>query len=254
MQAMNSPTSLVEIANQLSDGQPEKPEVVFVGHDDATNDEKVQPRSGSGEPEPRSGYAYPVPIGCTESVESSRETLSLVTIDPFAQEVGGEIPAMPTLPVISAQELTDQVVARESEGDHHAWRLLVGQRGSSDRSERQSSDEGDSNVPCSNLDQMPESFELETDSTGPDCCEAGEDCFYAYPGEVISIDGNQGFDHIDLRSYSIEDATFQPGAIVLHGGTDPTHAAEGEVTAKPITIRHRGVEFAVFSGDVRVEL
>ena len=69
---------------------------------------------------------------------------------------------------------------------------------------------------------------------------------------MIAIDGNKGFDHIDLRSYSIEDATFQPGAILLLTEDEPDQTGEGEQS--PITIRHRGVSFAIFKGEVRVEL
>ena len=75
------------------------------------------------------------------------------------------------------------------------------------------------------------------------------DCFIARPGEVISIDGNQGFDHIDLRSYGIDEASFSPGTILLHGGVDGNGDAE-----ESISIRYRGIRFAIFKGEVRVEL
>ena len=71
-------------------------------------------------------------------------------------------------------------------------------------------------------------------------------------GDVIKVDGNQGFDHIDLRSYSIDDATFQRGSILLHSKIESSE--EGERLPDPITIRYHGVSFAIFKGEVRVEL
>ena len=78
------------------------------------------------------------------------------------------------------------------------------------------------------------------------------DCFFAQAGDVIKVDGNQGFDHIDLRSYSIDDATFQRGSILLHSKIESSE--EGERLPDPITIRYHGVSFAIFKGEVRVEL
>ena len=82
-----------------------------------------------------------------------------------------------------------------------------------------------------------------------DIVQQGDD-FYAQPGDVISIDGNKGYDHIDLSSYALQDATFQPGAILLN----PRVENEDGEPEPPIIIRYRGIGFAIFDGDVRVEL
>ena len=260
-QCCHSMPSLAQIANQLahvegpesvaSDShQPKRPEVVFI-----EEQQPVQTVSTTTHIEleiRNSNYEY---LNHIEETQSPAEPSSSThfTIDPFAHEVNGQVPAMPTLPVIDEQKLTDQVIARQSSGDHHAWRLMAARP-----EERETKDENDlveSENPENRRGDQPSSSWLETEiiaaSKSPN---DSEDCFYAQPGQVISVDGNQGFDHIDLRSYSIDDATFQPGTILLHTNTDPTLLAEDESAPQPITIRHRGIEFAVFSGDVSVDL
>lgn len=166
-------------------------------------------------------------------------------IDPFAYEADGAMPIMTSLPMLDAERMTSEVVARETAGQHHAWTLATAE-----------------NSPQRNLDltltNRAKSSFVESaatlDGKVSGAADSVEDCFYAEPGQVIFVDGNQGFDHIDLRSYDINCATFQPEAIVLHASIDPSQVAKADELMEPITIRHRGVEFAIFHGEVRVEL
>ena len=198
--------------------------------------------------------------------------------DPFALEVDGPIPVMPTLPIVDAIEMTQNVVSRKKAGTHYAWRLKPGpypdlgntpeidslterqaaklsvQNESEDHSVSDSAPAIDSLQDETEHEDLREWSEMEVVSelVPNGDIESLGDSFVVQPGEVISIDGNQGYDHIDLRSYDIEDATFQPGAILL--SSELLVANEHEETPAPITIRHRGVAFAIFKGEVRVEL
>ena len=67
--------------------------------------------------------------------------------------------------------------------------------------------------------------------------------FFATPGEVLFIDGCLGYDNIDLRCFTVNQATFQNDMILVE-----------QNDADPISIRHRGIRFAVFSGEVMVDL
>lgn len=258
-QCCHSMPSLAHIANQLatvegienSDSaiqQKSRPEVVFVDEQPAhsvQNGGQIQLEIQSSQ------FPYAAQIEVTQT-PADLASGTHFTVDPFAQEVDGQIPAMPILPVIDADRLTEQVIARQSAGDHHAWKLMASHPAAAADA---TSIGQESSVPEDSNGTQPNSVLVETEIVA--ACEQSSgptDCFYAQPGQVIKVDGNQGFDHIDLRSYSIDDATFQPGAILLHTNTDPTLLAEGENAPLPITIRHRGIEFAVFAGDVRVDL
>ena len=264
-------TPLAELANQLSPHEacdidtqgatkPCKPQVVFVDHQSNTQIIEITIDDDAH-----------IMIEQAESVQMSddipdhspsdfepHETIDVVepeqrfAVDPFVYELDGPVPVMPTLPIVEAQELTDRVVARKASGEHHGWRLLPipypaeGNRDSA-------SVKNKANSTASEQPQESNKVWTETEVV-TESDNSSEDCFYAKPGQVISIDGNQGFDHIDLRSYSIDAATFQPGAILLHSDIDPTELSEGEKTPPPISIRHRGLEFAIFKGEIRVEL
>lgn len=176
-------------------------------------------------------------------------------MDPFVYEIDGAVPVMPTLPIVETNTKTDDVVARQESGEHYAWKLMPQPYPTEGNipvvpSEEQSTPATET-TNCT--EPRPEPW-TNTEVVTEDQTDEHGDCFYAQQGDVISIDGNRGFDHIDLRSYSIEDATFQQGAILLHSGFEPTEVGEGEEIPVPITIQHRGVEFAIFKGEVRVEL
>ena len=225
--------------------------------------------------------------------ESESKSVSRFAVDPFDYATDGPIPVMPTLPIVKAKEMTDKVVAREQKGNHYAWRLLPvpyptegnipstvddSNKAISVADQSEPAVNGSPQSPIANsaieqiqavqasghgpvvFDELPKMRSVpaaieswtETEVVAEENDSDHGDCFFAQSGDVIKIDGNQGFDHIDLRSYSIDDATFQPGAILLHSNLDS--ADEGEQQPAPITIRHRGVAFAIFKGEVRVEL
>ena len=214
-------------------------------------------------------------------------------LDPFDQAVDGPIPVLPVLPIVKAIEMTEKVVAREQKGVRYAWRLKPGpypdlgnmlqvENGPNQDFEivpQESAEianvgsvvtepEPESLIAlealgkslANNEDQQAWSSAIENATPQEDWQQAeviaegdenqyGDD-FYAQPGDVISIDGNQGYDHIDLRSYFLEDATFQPGSILLN----PQGDSENGEAQPPIIIRHRGIDSAIFHGDVRVQL
>ena len=207
-------------------------------------------------------------------------------LDPFEQAVDGPIPTLPALPIVKAIEMTEKVVARERKGVRYAWRLMPGPypdlgnipqiknvpnrdpemlQQESVEMENVESVVAETEAAFSNSfavdgDQQTWTSALENASPQEDwqqtevIAEGDEaahgDDFYAQPGDVISIDGNQGYDHIDLRSYFLEDATFQPGSILL----SPQADNEMGEPQPPIIIRHRAVDAAIFHGDVRVQL
>lgn len=250
---------LIEVTSQLSpDSQPAvaprpsaKPQVVFVGQKRQTQIIEIQVRPNAEvQPNPTREQQVPLaPVVPPVNVEVPEESERRFAVDPFIYEVDGPIPVMPAIPIVEMTS-TDQVVAREQPGEHYAWRLIRNPH-PSDGNASQISDHQSDVVPTTANQTRAEAKEAWTETevvAENKSCDRG-DCFYAQSGDVIAIDGNKGFDHIDLRSYSIDDATFQPGAILLHG----TEAGEGE-QPEPITIRHRGIDFAVFKGEVRVEL
>ena len=211
-------------------------------------------------------------------------------LDPFDQAVDGPIPVLPSLPIVKAVKMTENVISREQAGMHYAWRLKPGpypalgnmpqisSRTSNKVAETVSEiDAGE--VAATEVGVMEVTKVAETDGlqsgefaagwapdlenwspqkeswTHSEIVAEGDivqqgDNFYAQPGDVISIDGNKGYDHIDLSSYALEDATFQPGAILLN----PRVENEDGDPEPPIIIRYRGIGFAIFDGDVRVEL
>lgn len=248
----------------------------------------VEPAAQPALPETR--YATPTPqVARSGESDSSEVPGPRFAFDPFAFEIDGPIPAMPTLPIVEAIEMTQNVVSREKAGTHYAWRLKPGPNpetgntpqvdGTPENQPAQPAKQNGSEVqPVKPVelpvvaDSQPQATETQTSpampyeepaqrSDGSDWSdlevvsdgnfESLGDSFVVQPGEVIYIDGNQGYDHIDVRSYSIEDATFQPGAILLRSDM---LSVENEETPAPITIRHRGVAFAIFKGEVRVEL
>ncbi|WP_238381115.1 hypothetical protein [Mariniblastus fucicola] len=231
--------------------------------------ENVNDPGGQASASSHPPFRVDLPIG---EVEPSTAEARFA-VDPFVYEVDGAIPVMPSLPIVAAQQMTEEVVARKSAGDHYAWRLMPGpypavgnmpmvDAASADQPNQDAITETPNSphpsAPASTTGSVTRNTVAEpwTESevvVEADRGQSGE-CFFAQAGDVISIDGNQGFDHIDLRSYSIDDATFQRGAILLHAGLEPAESGEGEQASAPITIRHRGVGFAIFSGEVRVEL
>ena len=284
---------LFEVTSQLSSDQevvpqpttpPAKPQVVFVEqrretqiveiHIDSNNTQPTASEPAAAEPVPEpalepavqapvESIAAPVPLARPLSKRPPESAAVQFAFDPFVCETDGVIPVMPTLPIIKAKKITDDVVARERSGDHYAWRLLPVPY------------PAEGNIPMVSADEVEQqpAVEPESDSESPEISKPvaksdaepwtevvpdnndkdhGE-CFYAQSGDVIAIDGNKGFDHIDLRSYSIDDATFQPGAILLHSDFVSEDSDDGELP-QPITIRHRGIGFAIFHGEVRVEL
>lgn len=282
---MNPP--LVNVMSQLSPDQeaavsqptdsPAKPQVVFVEQQRETKfieihvESNTQPTASepaSAEPElalepvvqaPVASTAVPVPLArpLSESRLPEVETARFA-IDPFVHQIDGVIPVMPTLPIIHAKTTTDEVVAREQSGDHYAWRLMPVPYPDEGNIPMFSEDEtkqpaGSDSASRAQRVSKPAGAEAWTEVVAENNDSEHGDCFYAQSGDVIAIDGNKGFDHIDLRSYSIDDATFQPGTILLHSAFASEEADDGELP-QPIAIRHRGVGFAIFSGEVRVEL
>ena len=160
------------------------------------------------------------------------EMTSCFGVDPFAMAVDGEAPAMPTIPLVDA--MTREILARKNDDAQHGWRLMPFEAKQA---------------------RAGEQFETTATGEGEVSLENGnKDCFYAKPGDVVFVDGNLGFDHIDLSVYEIDHATFQPDAILLFVDADAIASVDPDVSPKPITIRHRGVGYAIFKGGVRVDL
>ncbi len=264
--------SLVDLASQLSpetDGeanggvanQPRKPQVVFIGPRETrttqiieiTIDPNAMPQEPSIVEESfKDTREESLPRIVPQNLESlAAESEARFSVDPFVYEIDGPIPVMPTLPIVDAQQITEKVIARQASGEHHAWRLIAEPYPEEGNWITSADEIGPGHEPVEQASNNPWT-DTEVVAHGDE--DSNEDCFYAKPGQVISIDGNQGFDHIDLRSYCIDAATFQPGAILLHSEIDPNEMGEGEQLPLPISIRHRGVEFAIFKGEVRVEL
>lgn len=74
--------------------------------------------------------------------------------------------------------------------------------------------------------------------------ELGEDqLFIADVGDVIQIDGKDGYNHIDLACFNIQCASFRPNVIQI----DDQQGSSFEV-------RHRNIEFALFANNVKIDL
>lgn len=71
----------------------------------------------------------------------------------------------------------------------------------------------------------------------------GDQLFFADSGDIISIDGNDGYDRIDLACFDIQNAAFSEGVIEIK--TD-------EETI--FTIHHANVRFAIFAEGIEVDL
>ncbi len=67
--------------------------------------------------------------------------------------------------------------------------------------------------------------------------------FVADDGDVIQVDGNDGFDFIDLACFNVEDAKFKPNEILISSENDGK-----------FQIRHTNIDRAVFANGVEVNL
>ena len=67
--------------------------------------------------------------------------------------------------------------------------------------------------------------------------------FVADDGDVIQVDGNDGFDFIDLACFNVEDAKFRPNEILISSENDGK-----------FQIRHTNIDRAVFANGVEVNL
>lgn len=91
--------------------------------------------------------------------------------------------------------------------------------------------------------------EPETDSvnameiTADEATEQDDNYFWANTGDVITIDGNQGYGHIDLACFDVSDATFRGNQIQIacDDGTS-------------FLIEHCNVTYAIFADGVEIEL
>jgi len=241
-------TRLTDVASQIIDDAPNEkgtPEVVFIESSEPVNPvptaEAIEPVRKEVDTNHNldavESLAREIEKG--ESLEAYREIqdpdqqVSCFGVDPFAMTVDGEVPSMPAIPTVDA--MTRRILARKSGGGQHAWRLMP-----------------------TNPVQGPAPQELpgspeDRDPAG-DLINGNKDCFYAQPGDVVFVDGNLGFDHIDLSVYSIDNATFQPDAIILFVGAEDLAQHDPDLIPKPITIRHRGIGFAIFQGGVIADL
>ena len=61
-------------------------------------------------------------------------------------------------------------------------------------------------------------------------------------GQVIEVDGNDGYDFLDLKAFDVANAIFTPGIIFLDDGNNR------------FQIEYRNLKHAVFAGDFQVEL
>ena len=61
-------------------------------------------------------------------------------------------------------------------------------------------------------------------------------------GQVIEVDGNDGYDFLDLKAFDVANAIFTPGIIFLDDGKNR------------FQIEYRNLKHAVFAGDFQVEL
>ena len=77
-------------------------------------------------------------------------------------------------------------------------------------------------------------------TTAPD---SDDQLFVAENGEIVRIDGNDGFGYIDLACFDVQQATFQDHVIKLDDG-------EGLV----FEVQHHNVPYALFADDVEVDL
>ena len=225
---------LCDLISDISDAeQPEvkkeSPEVVFVNSSefddgDFHSVEVAEPENS--------------PIGEIESYrlihEDVPETSGCFAVDPYAFEETGEIPVMPSIPIVDATEMTRRILSRQTDGQHNAWTLAP-------------------NTTPQSSSPYP-SPDGANGASSDDFSSPQSDRFFAGPGEVIFVDGNLGFDHIDLSVYDINDATFQPGAILLYPDANNATEDNRNFAPQPITIRYRGVSFAIFKNNLRVDL
>ena len=61
-------------------------------------------------------------------------------------------------------------------------------------------------------------------------------------GQVIEVDGDDGYDFLDLKAFDVANAIFTPGIIFLDDGKNR------------FQIEYRNLKHAVFAGDFQVEL
>jgi len=238
--------TLVEVTDQIaspnsevsSASKPQAPQVVFVSDGDSPS-------------QPTENQIVEIVVQRSTSAASDLNNEPRFLVDPFDQALDGPIPVMTSLPVLKAIEMTEQVVSRQKTGDHYAWRLKPGPY--PDLGNIPQVKSGTSAETGSDSETTETADELSSEEVVAEG-DSGHygDNFYAQAGDVISIDGNQGYDHIDLRSYDISEATFQPGSILLTSNT--VEGDDSDDAEAPIIIRHRGIEFAIFRGEERVEL
>lgn len=176
-------------------------------------------------------------------IHDSSEFTTCFGVDPFAMSVDGEVPAMPTIPLVDA--MTREILSRQNDGDQHGWRLMPFAPGQQPGSSDASTGENEADSPSGQSGADKNEVDLE---------KGNKDCFFAKPGDVVFVDGNLGFDHIDLSVYEIDHATFQPDAILLFVDAEEMSRIDPNVSVQPITIRHRGVGYAIFKGGVVVDL
>ncbi|MFT5299966.1 MAG: hypothetical protein ACI814_000739 [Mariniblastus sp.] len=67
--------------------------------------------------------------------------------------------------------------------------------------------------------------------------------FIAKTGEIIEVNGDEGFDHIDLACFDVSCATF----------TDNTIKVDNQC-GSAFEVRHQGIDFALFADGVKVKL
>ncbi len=268
--------TLVEVTNQLNaknfqnDTAPysEPPQVVFVEKNEQCTEisELLATTEAVVASSLEETFALEPIVIQPEFGDADSEPEVKFLVNPFDHEIDGAIPELPSLPV--AKPLGRAETTAIEDGDApYAWRLQrpypdLGNIPNEETKVRNSVEEAQGKRE-ENAVSQPLRKEVETvDWVDTEVVAEGDagqygDNFYARPGDVITIDGKQGYEHIDLRSYGIEDAQFQPGSILLSspdagdngGASDEQHSPE-----PPIIIRHRNVDYAIFRGDVRVEL
>lgn len=283
--------SLVAVTSQLvspsANPLGSKPQVVFVGEEEP--DQKAVEAPKTPDNQQSEVRSHIVPLLPTPAAEEEPKPEAKFAVNPFDLEIDGPVPVMAKLPIINAKAMTEKVVSREKAGEHYAWRLMPGPYPDLGNMPQFKSEEAKpipaESTPAESTPAEPANKNSKSSSvrlelpvvarapvasaaenvSEPETWDETEvvaeeaelddhgDSFFAQSGDVISIDGNQGYDHIDLRSYSMDDATFQPGAILLNP-SEESDAEDREEPLAPITIQHRGVGFAIFKGEVRVEL
>lgn len=90
----------------------------------------------------------------------------------------------------------------------------------------------------------PESRDLTPEAQPRFINQNAEGHFVAAPGSIAVIDGDEGYDYVDLTRYDIRHATFGKSCIQI---VDPDNGSS-------FTVKHRNIPLAVFAGGQRVGL